>query len=75
MKSILFLIKIISANNGMVRREIKPKSESQLYKKLFNNYSSLIRPVRHANESVIIEAGRGLLTAKYSNFYSLKEIK
>ena len=57
MKSILFLIKIILGNNGMFRREFKPKSESQLYKKLFNNYSSLIRPVRHANESVIIEAG------------------
>ena len=57
MRSLLFFIKIVFGHNGLVRREIKPKSESELYKKLFNNYSSLIRPVRHANESVIIEAG------------------
>ena len=38
----------------LAKREIWPKGEAELYKRLFQNYSSLIRPVKNANESVVI---------------------
>ena len=39
---------------ALAKREIWPKGEAELYKQLFKNYSSLIRPVKNANESVVI---------------------